>query len=90
MIGFLETKVKEQNIDHVMNIICPNWQWRHNATRTERGRIILCWHPRRYRLSLVSITDQLLHGEATHLPIGKNFYITFIYERNLVDQRLPL
>ncbi|KAJ8436062.1 hypothetical protein Cgig2_000358 [Carnegiea gigantea] len=87
---FLETKVKEQNIDHVMNRICPNWQWRHNATRTERGRIILCWHLRRYRFSLISMTDQLLYREATHLPTGKNFHITFIYGRNLVDQRLPL
>ncbi|KAJ8431134.1 hypothetical protein Cgig2_010067 [Carnegiea gigantea] len=33
---------------------------------------------------------QLLHGEATYLPTAKNFHITFIYGRNLVNQRLPL
>ena len=90
MIGFLETKVLQQNIDTVMSRVCPNWHWRHNATREERGRIILCWHPRKFRVMVQSISDQLIHGEATHLPTGKTFFISFIYGRNLVEQRLPL
>ena len=90
MIGFLETKVQYQNIDTVMNRVCPHWQWIHNATGEERGRIIICWHPRKYRVMVHSISDQLIHGEATHLPTGKCFLISFIYGRNLVEQRLPL
>ena len=90
MIGFLETKVQQQNMDIVMSRVCPNWQWRHNATRDERGRIIICWHPRNFRAMVHSISDQFIHGEATHLPTGKCFLISFIYRRNLVEQRLPL
>ncbi|KAJ8421919.1 hypothetical protein Cgig2_025305 [Carnegiea gigantea] len=90
MVGFLETKVKDHNIVQVMGKVCANWQWEHNATMTERGRIILCWHPRKYHFNLILKTDQLIHGEAIHLSTNKKFYITLVYERNLEDQRLPL
>ena len=90
MIGFLETKVQNSNIDAVMHRVCPNWTWIHNATTEERGRIILSWHPRKYRVKVIYISDQIIHGEATHLPTGRRFFISFIYGRNLVEQRLPL
>ena len=90
MIGFLETKVLQQNVDTVMKRVCPHWLWRHNATSEERGRIILCWHPRKFKVLIHFINDQLIHGEATHLPTGKTFFISFIYGRNLVEQRTPL
>ncbi|KAJ8441435.1 LOW QUALITY PROTEIN: hypothetical protein Cgig2_023621 [Carnegiea gigantea] len=40
LIGFIETKVQLQKVDYVMRKICNQWQWDHNATHTERGRII--------------------------------------------------
>ena len=90
MIGFLETKVQNSNIDAVMHRVCPNWTWIHNATTEQRGRIILSWHPRKYRMKVTYINDQIIHGEATHIPTGRIFFISFIYGRNLVEQRLPL
>ncbi|KAJ8420415.1 LOW QUALITY PROTEIN: hypothetical protein Cgig2_018066 [Carnegiea gigantea] len=86
MVGFLETKVKESNIQHV----CANWKWEHNATMIERGRIILSWHLRKYNFSHKLKTDQLLHGEVKHLPTNRNFFLTLVYGRNMKDQRLPL
>ncbi|KAJ8420942.1 hypothetical protein Cgig2_002022 [Carnegiea gigantea] len=76
--GFLETKVKEPNIQQVMSKICANWQWEHNATMTERGRIILNWHPRRYNFSPILKTDQLLHGE-----LNKNKFVD-IYKQQTI------
>ena len=90
IVGFLETKVKESNIQHVMSKVCPNWKWEHNATRIERGRIILSWHPRKYHFNVITESDQLIHGRVTHLPTTKHFFITLFYGRNLEDQRLPL
>ena len=90
LIGFLETKVQNSKIDDVMHRVCPNWTWIHNATTEERGRIILSWHPRKYRVKIIHINDQIIHGEATHLPTGRSFFISYIYGRNLVEQRLPL
>ena len=48
LVGFLETKVKEQHIAQVIRKVCPTWKWTHNATAEERGRIVVCWHPRQY------------------------------------------
>ena len=32
--------------------------------------------------------DQLIHGEVIHLSTTKNFFITYVYGRNLEEQRL--
>ena len=79
--GMVETKVKETNIQHVMSKVCANWNWEHNATKTERGRIILSWHPRKYHFGLILKKDQLLHGEVKHLPTNRNFFVTLVYRR---------
>ena len=55
LIGFTKTKIQLQKVDHVMRKICNKWQWDHNATHTEKGRIIVSWHR--------SKNDQLIHGE---------------------------
>ena len=90
MVGFLETKVKEYNMQQVIGKVYANWKWEHNASMTEKGRIILYWHPRRYHFSPIHKTDQLFHGEIMHLSINRRFYLTLVYGRNLEDQRLPL
>jgi len=36
------------------------------------------------------MTDQLIHGEVFQLSTTKKFFITFVYGRNLEEQRLPL
>jgi len=90
LVGFLETKVKEQNIPKVLGKICPNWQYTHNATAQERGRVIVCWHPRHYMFSKIQVTDQSIHGEAIQLSTNTKFLITFIYGRNQEDDRGPL
>ncbi|KAJ8420949.1 LOW QUALITY PROTEIN: hypothetical protein Cgig2_017688 [Carnegiea gigantea] len=38
MVGFLETKVKEENMTHAVGKVCSNWQWEHNADSSNRGR----------------------------------------------------
>ncbi|KAJ8419308.1 hypothetical protein Cgig2_009219 [Carnegiea gigantea] len=72
-----------------MDKVYQNWQWKHNASMTDRGRIILSWHPRRYQFNLILKTNQLIHGEAIQLSTNKKFYITFVYGRNLEEQRIP-
>ena len=89
-VGFLETKVRAHKITHVMGRICPNWNWIHNANDTDRGRIIISWHPREYHFNMLQMNDQLIHGETVQLSTNKKFFITFVYGRNLKEQRLPL
>ncbi|KAJ8419892.1 hypothetical protein Cgig2_017702 [Carnegiea gigantea] len=75
--GFLETKVKDQNIVEVMGKVFQNSQWEHNASMIDRGRIILSWHPRRYQFNMILKTDQLIHGKVIQLSANKMFYISF-------------
>ena len=89
LVGFLEIKIQAQNIAQVIWRICPNWSWIHNANDTKRGRIIISWHLREYHFNVLQMNDHLIHGEAVQLSITKKFFITFVYERNLEDQRHP-
>ncbi|KAJ8419834.1 hypothetical protein Cgig2_030511 [Carnegiea gigantea] len=49
LVGFLETKVKEQNMAQVVRNTCYSWHWEHNATSNDKGRILICWHPKAYQ-----------------------------------------
>ncbi|KAJ8438897.1 hypothetical protein Cgig2_007742 [Carnegiea gigantea] len=42
------------------------------------GRVIVGWHPQRYRFIMKDMNDQLIHGEVTQLSTNKKFYMTFI------------
>ncbi|KAJ8430484.1 hypothetical protein Cgig2_021730 [Carnegiea gigantea] len=90
LVRFLETKVQAHNIANVIEKICLNWEWLHNATDIERGRIIVSWHLRRYQFSLLHMNDHVIHGKAFQLSTNKWFEIRFVYGRNVEDQRLPL
>ena len=79
IVGFLETKVKVQNVTQVMGKICPNWNWIHNANANERGRVIVSWHLRHYIFKRILVIDQLIHGEAIQISTNTKFLISFIY-----------
>jgi len=80
MVGFLETKVKEENMTQVVGRVCNNWHWVHNADSMNRGRVLVCWHPQSYNFQVTRQTDQLIHGRALQLSTNKSFFITFVYE----------
>jgi len=75
---------------HVAWRVCNNWQWAHSADSMNKGRILVCWHPQRYHYQVMFQTDQLIHGKAIQLSSNKQFFITFVYGRNLEAQRIPL
>ncbi|KAJ8422865.1 LOW QUALITY PROTEIN: hypothetical protein Cgig2_031642 [Carnegiea gigantea] len=61
----------------VMRRICNHWQWDHNATQTERGKIIVGWIPSRYSFKTLPKTDQLIHGEVIQFSTSEKFYLTY-------------
>ncbi|KAJ8421499.1 hypothetical protein Cgig2_028519 [Carnegiea gigantea] len=58
----METKVKEENMAQVVRNTCPSWHWEHNATKSEKGRILVCWQPKAYQFQVI---EQLIHGRIT-------------------------
>ena len=89
-MGLQETEVKAQNIPRVMEVVCPNWQREHNAIGTERGRILVGWHPKMYHFKMMQKTNQLIHRGAIQHSTNKRFYITFVCGKNHEDQRTSL
>jgi len=77
MVGFLETKVKEENMTQVVSKVCSNWQWVHNVDSNNRGRILVCGHPQRYQFQVIFKNDQVIHGRAIHLSTS-NFFLNYI------------
>ncbi|KAJ8420081.1 hypothetical protein Cgig2_019937 [Carnegiea gigantea] len=63
---------------------------RHYVPRTERQKETTTLDDLLYQVTLILKTDQLIHGEPIHLSTNKKFYITFVYGRNLDEQRIPL
>jgi len=82
LVGLLETKTKEQNVQRVTNMLFPNWQWVHNFLLNSKGRIWLAWRPNSYQTHLIGMLDQLIHCKVTQLSTNKNFYLNMIYGLN--------
>jgi len=55
MVGLLETKVKEKNVNTIAGRIFPGWQWIHNFSLNLKGRIWVAWKPKVYEVKLISM-----------------------------------
>ena len=75
---------------YVTSNICYSWKWEHNATSSDRGRILVCWHPKAYHFHVMHKSEQLIHGRATQLSTNKKNFITFVYGFNHEAQRKPM
>jgi len=82
MIGLLETKVKEKNVNKVAGKTFPGWVWQHNFEYNVKGRIWVAWRPNSYTVQVLLRTEQLIHCYATQLSTNRKFYITFVYGLN--------
>ncbi|KAJ8436754.1 hypothetical protein Cgig2_009728 [Carnegiea gigantea] len=90
LVGFLETKVKEENMAQVARNTCPSWHWEHNATNSKKDRILVCWQPKAYQFQVIHKTEQLIHGRVTQMSTNKKFFITFICGCNHEAQGRPI
>ncbi|KAJ8419338.1 LOW QUALITY PROTEIN: hypothetical protein Cgig2_024013 [Carnegiea gigantea] len=81
MIGLLETKVKENNVEKVAGNAFPCWYWPHNFEYNAKGS---------YNAQVLKKTDQFTHCYATQMHTHKKFYITFVYGMNQEQLRESL
>ena len=89
-VGLPETKVKLHKVDTIAANIFPGWRWHHNFHLNPKGGTWIAWQPRQYNVNILSTTDQLTHCQATKLAKRISFHVTFVYEMNKEQQRLPL
>ena len=82
LVGLLETKVKEKNVDRIADNMFRGWRWQHNFHLNSKGRIWVAWRPQHYTVQILSIAKQYIHYRATQVTTMKKFFITFVYEAN--------
>ncbi|KAJ8419818.1 hypothetical protein Cgig2_022214 [Carnegiea gigantea] len=90
MVGLLETKVKERNVDLVADELLQGCSWRHNFNHNAKGRIWIAWRPGKYIVNIIAISNQFIHCKATQIRTMKSFFITYVYGANHELQRRDL
>jgi len=82
LIGLLETKIKENNVNKIANYLFPRWEWIHKFQLNHKGRIWVAWNPTIYNVIELHKSDQYIHCKVTQQHSGKDFCITFVYGDN--------
>lgn len=86
--ALLETHIKEQNLNSLMQKLCPGWTFASNHASDDDGRIIIFWkHPT--TITLIRQTRQTLTCEVSIPPVTK-FVYTAVYAANTVEERNDL
>ncbi|KAJ8426568.1 hypothetical protein Cgig2_010627 [Carnegiea gigantea] len=90
LADFLETKVKRENVNKVVNNLCQGWDWHSNIQSSEKDRIWILWRPNCYAVTIVATTNQMVHCKAIQLSTQKKFHLTIVYGFNKEELRRPL
>ena len=90
LIGMLETKVKERNVNKVATRLLQGWHWQHNFQLNAKGRIWVAWRLGFYKVNVLEKDEQFLHCKVTHTITMITSYITFVYGANCEGQRRAL
>jgi len=87
LVGLLETKVKDKNVDKVVNKLFQGWNWHHNFHLNAKGRIWVAWRPSQFHIQILATDEQFIHCKVTLMQDMKKFFITFVYSANQDGQR---
>jgi len=90
LMGLIEHKVKEPNIEKTLRSICPQWQHTHNSSHAPIGRILVCWNPHILNVKVLHTTSQLIHCEVSSTLDGHEFLVTYVYGANDHADRVNL
>jgi len=67
LVGLLETKVKEKNVEKILSKIFQGWNWHHNFHLSTKGKIWVAWRPSQYDAHIISMADQFIHCKVTQV-----------------------
>ena len=61
VLGLLETKVKDENIDFVKTNMLPHWDYLINKNTDTTSCIWVTWNPEMAKVTLIEDNHQILH-----------------------------
>ncbi|KAF5193156.1 Dnase i-like superfamily protein [Thalictrum thalictroides] len=89
LIGLVETKVKAKNTRMVQRRL-GDWSGVTNNTKDPRGRIWVLWDPKAFKVTVVDMTDQVIHTRVDDLGARKHYMLSLVYARNNKKARSDL
>ncbi|GAV92864.1 Exo_endo_phos domain-containing protein, partial [Cephalotus follicularis] len=89
MIGILESRVRNHNLDNVVRSINKMWKFTSNHAVSLSGRVVVMWDPSRLLFEPFAVTEQAIHGKAI-LPDNVTVCVSFVYGLCDRNARLPL
>ncbi|XP_070031877.1 uncharacterized protein [Nicotiana tomentosiformis] len=86
----METKVKRAKAQQAALNLYNDWSFTTNLIQHPGGRIWVLWKPSVYGVSIIKVTDQLIHCEVLHMGTGRKFWVTIVFAYNDMALRRPL
>ena len=80
LVGLVETKVKSENMDKVVNKMFGGWQYLTNLESHYNGRILLVWRPDYYKVELVGSSTQMLTCKVCYIPLQLTFLVSIVIQ----------
>ncbi|XP_062075282.1 uncharacterized protein LOC133779324 [Humulus lupulus] len=86
--AFLETKLRGNKLEEKMASQFVGWKF-YKGTANE-GRILLVWQLNIMSVEVLQDSDQFIHAYVKELCSGREFYLTFVYGKTTIQERIQL
>ncbi|XP_019240505.1 PREDICTED: uncharacterized protein LOC109220492 [Nicotiana attenuata] len=89
ILGRLETRVKKNKANNIVNKVAKDWGYCCNYTKAINGRIWLLWKTILI-VKIVHIHEQFIHCSVEDPVTSSQIMLTVVYARNKVQERVIL
>ena len=79
LLGLNETKVREENSKRISDALMQGWRARHNYQQHQNGRIWVLWNPDIVDVSILHMSEQVIHTKVTVTQKQVSFFASFVY-----------
>ena len=90
VLGILETKVRLQNHNKIKRVLPNHWTFISNSQSNSIDRIWIGWNPSKVNLTVLKCTSQFIHVYIESLDQSIQFFASFVYGVNSIQDRRTL
>ncbi|XP_074304861.1 uncharacterized protein LOC141639699 [Silene latifolia] len=84
------SRVRPGSLNKVVHSLCGGWNYITNHQYHDGGRIRLLWKEEKYNVIVINIDAQFIHIKVKDLITIVEFYATYVYWFNRIEDRVPL
>lgn len=90
VLGILETKVKAHKVKAIQKRFGSHWNWQDNYVFSPKGRIWLGWNADVLGVSILYVSEQLIHCSVSGKGGGFQAHFSVVYGLHTVEDRRGL